>query len=148
MTRIFDIGPFRLDSDAGVLTKSGVPMGVGARGIAVLTALVEHPNEYVRKDRLMDAAWPGVVVEESNLAVQVWALRRVLSQAPGGEGWIQTLARRGYRFVGPVGQRDDEARPASHERARSNLPEPLTPFVGRERELLEIKRLLPGKRLL
>jgi hypothetical protein len=84
MTRLFDIGPFRLDSEAGVLTKSGVPMGVGERGIAVLTALVEHANEYIRKDRLMDAAWPGVVVEESNFAVQIWALRRVLASARWG----------------------------------------------------------------
>src|SRR5262245_10990881 len=122
-------------------------MGVGARGIAVLTALVEHANEYIRKDHLMDAAWPGVVVEESNLAVQIWALRRVLSQAPGGEGWIETLTRRGYRFVGPVAERE-AAGGVAGERKRSNLPEALTPFVGRERELLEIKRLLPGKRLL
>jgi DNA-binding winged helix-turn-helix (wHTH) protein len=95
MTRVFDIGPFRLDPEAGVLTKAGVSIGLGARAVAVLASLVEQANEYVRKDRLMDAAWPGVVVEESNLAVQIWALRRVLSQAPGGEGWIETLARRG-----------------------------------------------------
>jgi len=148
MTRLFDIGPFCLDPEAGVLTKSGVPMGVGERGIAVLTALVEHANEYIRKDRLMDAAWPGVVVEESNLAVQIWALRRVLSQAQGGEGWIETLARRGYRFVGPVAEREGRDQGVPGARKWSNLPEPLTPFVGRERELLEIKRLLPGKRLL
>jgi predicted ATPase/DNA-binding winged helix-turn-helix (wHTH) protein len=148
MTRIFDIGPFRLDPEARVLTKSGVPMGVGARGIAVLIALVEHANEYIRKDQLMDAAWPGVVVEESNLAVQIWALRRVLSQAPGGEGWIETLARRGYRFVGPAVERAGSDQGVTGERRHSNLPEPLSPFVGRERELLEIKRLLPGKRLL
>ena len=148
MARLFDIGPFHLDPEAGVLTKSGVPMAVGARGIAVLTALVEHANEYIRKDDLMDAAWPGVVVEESNLAVQIWALRRVLSQAPGGEGWIETLARRGYRFVGPVAEREAGDQGAPGERKRSNLSEPLSPFIGRERELLEIKRLLPGKRLL
>ncbi len=95
----------------------------------------------------MDAAWPGVVVEESNLAVQISAIRRVLSQVPGGEHWIETLARRGYRFVGPVTELPDDRQDPSSSK-RSNLPEPLTSFIGRERELVEIKRLLPGKRLL
>jgi predicted ATPase/DNA-binding winged helix-turn-helix (wHTH) protein len=147
VTRIYDIGPFRLDSEAGVLTKAGAPMPLGARAVAVLTALVKQTNEYVRKDSIIDAAWPGVVVEESNLAVQISALRRVLSQAPGGEGWIETLSGRGYRFVGLVTEVPDDAQDG-FARTRSNLPEPLTSFIGRERELVEIKRLLPGKRLL
>jgi predicted ATPase len=97
----------------------------------------------------MDAAWPGVVVEESNLAVQISAIRRVLAQAPGGERWIETLARRGYRFVGPVTDVPGDSRQGAWSgNKRSNLPEPLTSFIGRERELVEIKRLLPGKRLL
>ena len=148
MTRIYDIGPFRLDSQVGVLTKAGVPVALGARATAVLTALVKRTNEYVQKDSIMDAAWPGLVVEESNLAVQISAIRRVLSQAPGGERWIETLARRGYRFVGPVTELPDDRQGAWDGPKRSNLTEPLTSFIGRERELVEIKRLLPGKRLL
>ena len=146
---IYELGPFRLDSEAGVLTKAGVPMALGSRAVAVLTALVERANEYVPKASLMDAAWPDVVVEESNLAVQISAIRRVLSQAPGGERWIETLARRGYRFVGPVTALPDALpQGAAPESRRTNLPEPLTSFIGRERELVEIKRLLPGNRLL
>ena len=142
----YEIGPFRLDRDAGVLTEAGVPLALGSRAVAVLSALVERPNEYVQKSSIMDAAWPGVVVEESNLAVQISAIRRVLAQAPGGENWIETLARRGYRFVGPVVERPDD-RQGSRGNKHTNLPEPLTSFIGRERELVEIKRLLPGKRL-
>jgi len=56
----------------------------------------EHFNQ------LIDAAWSGLVVEESNLTVQIAALRRVLGVEPGGDKWIETLPRRGYRFVGPV----------------------------------------------
>jgi DNA-binding winged helix-turn-helix (wHTH) protein len=147
VTRIYDIGPFRLDTEAGVLTKDGAPMALGARAVAVLATLVRRPNQYVPRAGIIDAAWPGVVVEEGNLAVQISALRRVLAQAPGGERWIETLSGRGYRFVGPVTEFPDEA----HDRdrgKRSNLTEPLTSFIGRERELVEIKRLLPGKRLL
>jgi predicted ATPase len=115
--------------------------------VAVLGTLVEHASEYVSKAKLIDAVWPGVVVEESNLAVQVAAIRRLFAQAPGGERWIETLARRGYRYVGPVRELPDERKAGPGSR-RSNLPEALTSFIGRERELVEIKRLLPGKRLL
>jgi TolB-like protein len=50
----------------------------------------------------MQAAWPGLAVEEGNLTVQIAALRRVLSEEPGADRWIETLPRRGYRFVGSV----------------------------------------------
>jgi predicted ATPase/DNA-binding winged helix-turn-helix (wHTH) protein len=146
---VYEIGPFRLDPGAGVLTQAGLPMALGARAVAVLTVLVQSPNEYVRKDRILDAAWPGVVVEENSLAAQISAIRRVLARVSGGEQWIETLARRGYRFVGPVSEIGDSGAPGvGSGRKNSNLPEPLTSFIGRERELVEIKRLLPGTRLL
>jgi predicted ATPase/DNA-binding winged helix-turn-helix (wHTH) protein len=146
---VYEIGPFRLDPDAGVLTRTGLPMALGARAVAVLTALVKVPNEYVPKSSILDMAWPGVVVEENSLAAQISAIRRVLGGEPGGEGWIETLARRGYRFVGPVTEiRDNRPKGTSGERDDSNLPELLTSFIGRERELVEIKRLLPTTRLL
>ena len=91
VTKIYDIGPFRLDAEALVLTEAGVPVALGSRGVAVLTALVKQPNVYVRKESIMEAAWPGVVVEENNLAVQISSIRRVLAQAPGGsilDTWV------------------------------------------------------------
>jgi len=147
LTKIYEIGPFRLDAEAAVLTQAGVPVALGSRAVAVLTTLVERSNEYVQKDAIMDAAWPGVVVEESNLAVQISAIRRVLAQEPGGERWIETLARRGYRFVGPVKEYLGD-RQSVWGNKHTNLSESLTSFIGREREVVEIKRLLPGKRLL
>src|SRR6516165_3204093 len=116
-------------------------MALGSRAVAVLAALVKRPNEYVQKDSIITAAWPDVVVEEANLSVQISAIRRVLAQAPGGESWVETLSRRGYRFVGPVTKLTSKSK-------NSNLPEPVTSFIGRERELIEIKRLLPRTRLL
>ncbi len=149
MSTVYEIGPFRLDPGGGVLTRAGLPMPLGARAVAVLTALAKQPNAFVQKETILDAAWPGVVVEEGNLAVQISAIRRVLSQTPGGEHWVETLPRRGYRFVGPVSEIHDNVPQGDIGRAElSNLPEPLTSFIGRERELVEIKRLLPGTRLL
>jgi class 3 adenylate cyclase/predicted ATPase len=70
--------------------------------MALLRALVERPGKLVSKDALIDAAWSGLTIEESNLPVQIAALRRVLGTAPGGDYWIETLPSRGYRFIGPV----------------------------------------------
>jgi non-specific serine/threonine protein kinase len=145
VSRIFEIGALRLDADVGVVTLDGRPMALGPRAVAVLEVLVEHANEFVPKQRILDGAWPGVVVEEGNLAVQIAAIRRVLAQG-GGESRIETLARRGYRIVGPVVEAADRRVDDSTDR-RFALPVPLTSFVGRERELLEIRRLLPSKRL-
>jgi TolB-like protein len=64
--------------------------------------LVDRAGAPVTKDALMEAAWPGLAVEDSNLTVQIAALRRVLREVPGGENWIATLPRRGYRFAGPA----------------------------------------------
>ncbi|MGE5171506.1 MAG: ATP-binding protein [Rudaea sp.] len=161
---MYEIGPFRLDPRVGALTHEGTPVPLGPRAVAVLTVLVEGAQAHVPKERILEAAWPGRVVEESNLSVQISALRRALARAPGGERWIETLSRRGYRFVGPVtvlpeapamaagGARSPASAsitPAAGTRSeRSNLPEPLTSFVGRERELEKLRKLLTAHRLL
>jgi TolB-like protein/Tfp pilus assembly protein PilF len=106
---VYELGPFRLDTEARVLTLDGVATSLGARGVAVLAALVSRAGEYVEKKIIVEAAWPDVVVEEANLAVQISAIRRVLAHVPRGEHWIETLARRGYRFVGPVVRRPEQA---------------------------------------
>jgi DNA-binding winged helix-turn-helix (wHTH) protein len=102
MATIYSFGPFRLDDESEILFRGNEPTTAGQRAVALLRVLVEQPGTPVSKDALMQAAWPGLVVEESNLPVQIAALRKTLSQEPGGEGWIETLPRRGYRFIGPV----------------------------------------------
>lgn len=102
MGTAYALGPFRLDTQDDLLVRGREPVALGRRAIALLRALVERPRELVSKDTLIEAAWCGRVVEESNLTVQISALRRVLSEAPGGDRWIETMPRRGYRFVGPV----------------------------------------------
>jgi TolB-like protein len=99
---ILVFGPFRLDADAEILFRGSEPLPVGKRAVALLRVLVEGAGAPISKDMLIDAAWPGLAVEDSNLTVQITALRRALGEVPGGEDWIVTLPRRGYRFVGPV----------------------------------------------
>ena len=99
----YRFGPFRLDAETEALFLGTEPVSLGRRAVVLLRVLAERPGEPVSKDALIQAAWPGLAVEESNLTVQIAALRRALAKEPGGERWVETLPRRGYRFVGPVG---------------------------------------------
>jgi DNA-binding winged helix-turn-helix (wHTH) protein len=139
----YRIGPFLLDAEAHALTHTGKTVPLGQRAVDVLAVLVRAAPECVPKTRIMEAAWSGLIVEESNLSVQISAIRRALAQAPGGEDWLETLARRGYRFTGPVtALPENKTARDTVKGARSNLAEPLTSFVGRERQVAEIQRLL------
>jgi len=102
MATQYTLGPFHLDTETGILFRGAEPLGLGQRAVALLRALVERKGMPVSKDTLIEAAWAGLTVEESNLAVQIAALRRALSEEPGCANWIETLPKRGYRFIGPV----------------------------------------------
>ena len=95
-------GPFLLDLDRASLTRDGRSVAVGSKGLQLLHALLRTPGHAVSKAQLMEAAWPATTVEESNLTVQVAALRKLLGPSPDGSEWIATIPRVGYRFVGPV----------------------------------------------
>jgi TolB-like protein/Flp pilus assembly protein TadD len=101
MAKIHTFGPFRLDADAGILFHGAEPAELGQRAVCLLRLLLERAGEPVSKDALIEAAWPGLAVEDSNLTVQIAALRRVFEHVAGGSGWVETLPRRGYRYVGP-----------------------------------------------
>ncbi|MGK6314271.1 winged helix-turn-helix domain-containing tetratricopeptide repeat protein [Neorhizobium sp. DT-125] len=101
----FAFGPFVLDPGAGTLLRNDDPVAVGHRGLKLLAALVGRPGEILGKAELMDAAWPGMAVEEGNLTVQISQLRKLLGPAGDGGGeWIVTVPRVGYRFTGAVEQ--------------------------------------------
>ncbi len=93
---------FRLDVESESLWRGAEPTGLGRRAVAVLRALLERAGAAVSKETLIQAAWPGLAVEENNLSVQISALRRVLGAGGNGGSWIETLPRRGYRYVGPL----------------------------------------------
>ena len=103
-------GPYVIDEAAGILLRDGEPVNVGRRGVALLLTLAKRAGEVVTKADLMDAAWPGLSIEESNLSVQIAALRKALGSAPGGGEWIVTIPRVGYRLVAPGGPADPAAR--------------------------------------
>jgi TolB-like protein len=105
MAQRYAFGPFLLDTARGTLTRDGGAVAVGQRGLRILQTLLEAGGEPVSKADLMRRAWPGLVVEDSNLSVQVTALRKLLGPSPDdGAEWIVTVPRLGYRmpFVAAV----------------------------------------------
>ena len=102
MGYLYEFEPFRLDPGTGRLQRDGAQVPLGQRAVILLLALLRAHGAVVTKEELFDAAWPDQSVEESNLSVQIAALRKALGTAEDGQSPIQTAARRGYRFAAPV----------------------------------------------
>jgi DNA-binding winged helix-turn-helix (wHTH) protein len=84
-------------------------LALGSRAIAILGVLVERPGELVARAEIISAVWPETIVEESNLDVQIAALRRVLDEGQTAGSCILTIRGRGYRFTAPVTRGEDVA---------------------------------------
>jgi DNA-binding winged helix-turn-helix (wHTH) protein len=129
MATTYQFGPFRLDADAEILFLGSEPIVLGQRAVALLRMLVDRAGAPVSKDALIEAAWPGLAIEDSNLTVQIAALRRALEERAGGAEWIETLPRRGYRYIGPsVGTRHTAG--AANAQPSSPLALPDKPSVA------------------
>jgi DNA-binding winged helix-turn-helix (wHTH) protein len=141
MGTIHTFGPFRLQADAEILFRGSEPLPVGRRAVALLRVLVERPGEPVSKDALIEAAWAGLAVGESNLPVQIAALRKVLGD---GDEWIETLPRRGYRYIGPLPRKTEVEAPAAlHSCARAHCacrPRRTWPHIARGLRLCRSER--------
>lgn len=111
----FRFGPYRFETGCGVLYRNGQPQHLGRKAAILLRVLLEARGNVVTKSDLMDAAWPNLNVEESNLTVQVSALRRCLDDDRKPTAWIETYHRTGYRFAGEF--RLDDALPSTDEPA-------------------------------
>lgn len=107
MGKRFAFGPFLLDTGRGTLLHDGSPAALGRRGLLILQALLEAQGDTVTKSSLLQLAWPGLVVEESNLSVQVAALRKLLGSTRDGAEWIVTVPRVGYRLSGAVSVQEE-----------------------------------------
>jgi predicted ATPase/DNA-binding winged helix-turn-helix (wHTH) protein len=143
-------GTFRLLAAQRLLLEGGQPVRLGSRAFEILTALVERAGEVIGKDELIARAWPQTFVEESNLKIQVHALRRALGDGQGGHRYVVTVPGRGYNFVAPISREDRSpvalpftvAEPATH-----NLPTAVTRMIGREEAVRTIIARLSCQRL-
>lgn len=101
-TETYSFGPFVLVPQERRLLRAGVPVPLAAKAFDLLVVLVRNHGRLVGKDRLLEEVWPGAVVEEVNLTVNVSAVRKALGAGEGGGDWIETVPRHGYRFRGDV----------------------------------------------
>jgi DNA-binding winged helix-turn-helix (wHTH) protein/TolB-like protein len=101
---VYEFGDFILEGAQRRLSRrqSGTPIALTPKAFDTLVYLVEHRGETLDKDTLLEAIWPGVVVEENSLTQSISTLRQVLGESPGANRYIATVPRRGYRFVGAV----------------------------------------------
>lgn len=99
---VFEFGPFRLDSGRRQLARGRDPIAISDRQFDILHALVARRGQVIPKDALIEAAWKDVAVSDNSLEQAISSLRRLLGPVPKGSPYIETLARRGYRFAPAV----------------------------------------------
>jgi DNA-binding winged helix-turn-helix (wHTH) protein/TolB-like protein/Flp pilus assembly protein TadD len=103
-TRFYEFGPFQIDKLNHVLLRDGETLPLKPKVFDTLLLLVENRGRVLDKDELLTRLWPDTVVEESNLSQNVYLLRKVLGEEPRGEAYIETMPKRGYRFVASVNE--------------------------------------------
>ncbi|MEP6820501.1 MAG: winged helix-turn-helix domain-containing protein [bacterium] len=102
---IYEFGPFRLIPKEGQLLRDNQSVALTPKAFDLLVVLVENSGHLIEKDELMKRLWPDSYVEEANLSVNVSALRRALGEDPNEHQFVETVPRRGYRFVADVKER-------------------------------------------
>jgi DNA-binding winged helix-turn-helix (wHTH) protein len=137
MERRYRFGPWEVQADQRTVLREGQPVSLGSRAFDVLLQLLRQRGRLVSKSELLDTVWTDLMVEESNVQVQVSALRKEF-----GAGVIATIPGRGYRFVAPLLDEDLPAATLTAHVANGtvaagdhNLPLAPDPLIGREAEL-------------
>jgi len=119
-----EFGPFRLDIDIRRLLCRGEEVRLGNRSMELLVTLVRRKGEVVSKSELLQAARPGIFIEQGNLKVTIASLRQKLRRHSGSDAYIKTFSNRGYWFSDEA----DDYEPRSNERNFSS--DALVPNVG------------------
>ncbi len=102
LAAFYAFGPFRLDVNQRLLVREGRAVPLTPKAVDTLLVLVQSDGRVVEKDELMQKIWPDTFVEEVNLAHHISVLRKALGENENGDRYIQTVPRRGYRFIAPV----------------------------------------------
>src|SRR5436853_4995526 len=109
----YKFGPFVLDVNELQLSCDGKALPLAPKVFNTLSVLVQNNGHILSKDELMKAVWPDSFVEEANLSQSIFTLRKVLGENAKGEQYIETIPKRGYRFVAAVEELQKE--PVTHE---------------------------------
>lgn len=99
---LYEFGSFRLDPGRRLLLRDGARVPVTPKAFDLLVVLVNHPGKLLQRDTLLELVWRDALVEEGNLSVCICHLRKVLGDDLGKNEYIETVSKRGYRFVAQV----------------------------------------------
>jgi serine/threonine-protein kinase len=102
--KVFQFGPFRLDTEQHLLLRDGEIVPLTRKAFDTLSLLVENSGRVLQKEEMMKSIWPDSFVEEATLAQNVFTLRKVLGESPTGPHYIETVPKRGYRFIAKVSE--------------------------------------------
>jgi DNA-binding winged helix-turn-helix (wHTH) protein/TolB-like protein len=116
-SQFYEFGRFRVKSDDRVLLRGGELVPLTPKAFDILLTLLENDGRIVNKDDLMKKVWPNTFVEEGNLTQNVSLLRKALGESANGPQFIETVPRRGYRFVAPVNRVHGNGQDSSIESA-------------------------------
>ncbi len=106
--RVYDFGPFRLDPTERRLLRHDQPVALTPKCFDLLVILVENSGHLISKEELLERLWPDQFVEESNLSFNISTLRKALGEAGHGDHFIETVPKKGFRFVAHVDLREDD----------------------------------------
>src|SRR6185503_20121139 len=98
----FEFGPFQLDLNDRLLTRAGEVISLRPKATEILVRLVTNAGQLIKRDELLKEVWPDTFVEESNLSQTIFTLRKALGDDRSEPRYIETVPRRGYRFVAAV----------------------------------------------
>src|SRR5258708_14341910 len=96
---LYEFDKFRCDPREHLLLCDGKPVSLSPKSFEILLALIRSDGQLLMKDELMRQVWPDSFVEEANLTVNISALRKVLGGGPQGQLYIETIPKRGCRFI-------------------------------------------------
>jgi TolB-like protein/DNA-binding winged helix-turn-helix (wHTH) protein/Tfp pilus assembly protein PilF len=119
---LYEFGEFRLDTSERLLLRNGEPVLLPPKVFDMLVVLVQNGGHLLDKEKLMHELWPDSFVEDVNLSVNISVLRKVLGESENGEGFIETVPKRGYRFIAQVSELDNNVEGlVVHSRIRARI---------------------------
>lgn len=140
---IYFFGEFSFETDKNILLKSEKIVSLPPKTCELLGVLIKNAGRILSKEELMDTVWQDVFVEESNLSHHIAALRKGLGEAKNSKQFIETVPRKGYRFVAPVTTKNNlelVITETLEKRVTEEIAE--NSLIGRETEIAQIKELL------
>src|SRR5215470_17099801 len=99
---LYEFGNFRCDPSEHLLLCEDKPISLAPKAFEILVVLIQSNGRLLTKEELMQKVWPDTFVEEANLTVNISALRKILGETSAGQQYIETVPKRGYRFLVPV----------------------------------------------